>query len=240
LTPSAAALPKKLRVAVLFDPDNGDVRDCSQFIQPFFMNTPEAEGRDLRIAWVMPASLRDDLIRFNLPEQLSHFAWFQALFVERDGQITDFDSDPVKGLEKELPSDAALSRDNLFARVAARWGAEWIAVRRAGGVLGRQWLSTFASALKAGYHAGYIPGVLLLELPWHRKNVVGGADTNGPLVPAALQPAGAWYYWLTEVYPTTMVYKLDEPEERDSDADKVMLACDEQSFAEARARLSQL
>jgi hypothetical protein len=148
---------------------------------------------------------------------------------------------PAQGLEKEQQaSDAPLSPENLYVRTAARWGADWIAVRRAGGVLGRQWLSTFASALKAGFHAAYIPGVLVLDLAWHRKNVIGGADTSGPLVPQALQPAGAWYYWLTEVYPASMVYKLDEPEERDSDADKVMLACDEQAFAETRERLAQL
>lgn len=232
-------MPKKLRVAIAFDPDNEDVRDCSRFIQPFFMHTPEAEGRDIRIAWILPAALRDDLIRFNLPEQLSNFGWFQAIFVERDGQPTGFDGAPIKGLDAEPPAaPAPLTPDNAYAQIATRWRADWLCVRRAGGVLGRMWLSTFVGALKLGFRSAYAPGVLLLDWAWHTKFAIDGTK-DGPLVPRALEPPGAWYYWLLEVYPAKAVYKLDDADERDSDADKVMLACDEQFVAETRARLAQ-
>lgn len=239
VNPAGQSVPKKLRVAVVFDPDNDDVRDCSRFIQPFFMHTPEAEGRDIRIAWILPAALRDDLIRFNLPEQLSNFGWFQAIFVERDGHATGFDGAPIKGLDAEPPAPAVpLTPDNAYAQIATRWRADWLCVRRAGGVLGRMWLSTFVGALKLGFRSAYSPGMLVLDWAWHSKFAVDAAK-DGPLVPRALDPPGAWYYWLLEVYPPQLVYKLDDADERDSDADKVMLACDDQFIAETRARLAQ-
>jgi hypothetical protein len=233
-------VPKKLRVAVLFDPDNDETRDCARFIQPFFMHTPEAERNgDIRVAWILPASLRDDLVRLNLPEQLSNFAWFEAIFVELDGRATDFYGAPVTSLADDTAAAAAaVSGDalvNTYGRIATRWRADWLCVRRAGGVLNRLWLSTFVGVLKAGFRAAYAPGTLLLDWAWHTKNAVAAKD--GPVVPSSLTPSGAWYYWLTEVY--TKVYKLDDAEERDADADKVMLACDDDQLAAGRERVAK-
>ena len=47
-----------MRVAVLFDPDNDDMRECANFIQPFFMNTrecSEAGGNVPRVRAVLLA-----------------------------------------------------------------------------------------------------------------------------------------------------------------------------------------
>eukprot|EP01108_Squamamoeba_japonica_P008656 TRINITY_DN773_c0_g2_i3.p2 TRINITY_DN773_c0_g2~~TRINITY_DN773_c0_g2_i3.p2 ORF type:complete len:205 (+),score=105.55 TRINITY_DN773_c0_g2_i3:341-955(+) len=191
------------------------------------MNSPECSAGDgsIAVSWLMPASLRDELVRFNLPEQLANFDWFQALFVEADGAVTDFDGKLVDGLgaDDNDVRDASEPEITHFARVAERWHADWLMVRREGGVVGRRWLSSMAAALNAGYRAAYVPGILILDAKWHCEQV------EAPIVPAALVPSGAWYYWLLECY-NGLIRKLDASDDADSDADKVMLACDDDAL----------
>ena len=101
-------------------------------------------------------------------------------------------------------------------------------VRRSGGVVGRLWLTSMATALSAGYLAAYVPGILVLDAKWHTE------QAHAPLVPETLDPVGAWYYWLTEVYDG-LVYELNPPDEPDADADKVMLACDDDQLEPLRS-----
>jgi hypothetical protein len=88
---SNSRVPSSLRVAVIFDPDNDDIRDCSLFIQPFFMNTRECSDSQnppscpkvrtrrhcaslthaTSVCWILPVSLREDFVRLKLPEQLA-------------------------------------------------------------------------------------------------------------------------------------------------------------------------
>ena len=113
-----------------------------------------------------------------------------------DGAVTDFDGKLVDGLgaDDNDVRDASEPEITHFARVAERWHADWLMVRREGGVVGRRWLSSMAAALNAGYRAAYVPGILILDAKWHCEQV------EAPIVPAALVPSGAWYYWLLECY----------------------------------------
>ena len=75
----------------------------------FFMNSPECTngGSDIKVCWIMPGSLRGELVRLNLPEQLANFSWFEALFIEADGAVVDFDGNLVDGVAVEDDADVA-------------------------------------------------------------------------------------------------------------------------------------
>eukprot|EP00019_Armaparvus_languidus_P008087 CAMPEP_0168601180 /NCGR_PEP_ID=MMETSP0420-20121227/13276_1 /TAXON_ID=498008 /ORGANISM="Pessonella sp." /LENGTH=326 /DNA_ID=CAMNT_0008639513 /DNA_START=10 /DNA_END=990 /DNA_ORIENTATION=- len=233
-------LSSDLRVAIVFDPDNTEIRDCAQFIQPFFMHTPECSdsrkpaSQTPKISWFMPASLREDLLKFNLPEQLAAFDWFTAVFVEDDGSTTDFDEKPVK--IQSAVDTKGMQSINQYVALAQGWGAAWIMVRRPGGVLPARWLTRSNIALNSGKAAVRTPGCFTINVDYHSKQVI--KDNKGVLVPESLTPKDAWYYWLMEVYPESLLYQLDPPEEADTDADKVMVACEDSEFVTIRDSLS--
>lgn len=246
INPNKQSVPANKKVAILFEPDNDSVQEAAQFIQPFFSNTPECVGSRgggnvPNIAWVLPSGMREDLIRSKLPDQLGHFEWFRALFVEDNGTVTDFDSEPVSlGDSKE--DDSQLQGVNLYADVARRWGADWIVIRCSGGVLPRQWLSVLQGVFThKKYCAAKAPAIFAIDTKWHVKNVIGGAK-KGVVAPYALQPHDAWYYWLLNVYPESILYEMDEPdqEEKDDDADRVIVLCEEDQFKATNQALSKL